>query len=326
MRSLALSLVVLIGCAGVDETPALEKAARLEGPLELQPGAGGNVWVFLYAPKEGFPISPAVPLFATAVSSTALAVRPQYRLGPVEPNPYRAFALLDANGNFDAQVDVLAQPGAGDWVTVGREVNLQPGKTLEQPLALAQRILVEPPAFRVDTQATQLVLDEQPNQLASVVVISDDAGGRLQKSRGGFQVGILDADDDGRGDDADGDGVPELTLQFALRWVPRPGQLEAGLQVVVPMVFDPSPFLTALGGQPGLSVAADRLQLFVTPQAFQLKPGVAGLAGRTALQAIPRGEYELVALPTNGQFWRVPNGLAGTMPSQATRFRFDRAN
>jgi hypothetical protein len=36
------------------------------------------------------------------------------------------------------------------------------------------------------------------------------------------------------------------------------------------------------------------------------------------------GDYELVALSGNGQFWRVPNQLAGVHPSQGLRFHVDR--
>ena len=36
--------------------------------------------------------------------------------------------------------------------------------------------------------------------------------------------------------------------------------------------------------------------------------------------------YELVVLVAGGQFWRVPNQLAGERASQATRFHFDRVS
>lgn len=325
VRTLVTLAVVLAGCAGLDETVAPERLATLQGSLQLPAGAGGNAWVFLYLPGEGFPSTPVAPRYATAVSAERVSRgAPRYLFLPLEPNPFRLWGLLDGDGNFDPQVDVLAQPGAADWVATGQAVNLQPGKLSDVPLEVGTRIRSEPPAFHVDTQETVLVLDGDPRAPSSFVVLSDDAGGKLNLKQGGFRIGLADPDGDGRPQDNDGDGAPDLTLTFVLRLKPLPGQLAPDAQVVVPLAFDPTAFLQELGGRVGLSVRADRLQLTVVPVAQELTPGKQGKTVRTALTAIPRGDYELVVLADGGQFWRVPNALADSLPSQGTRFRFDR--
>ncbi len=93
--------------------------------------------------------------------------------------------------------------------------------------------------------------------------------------------------------------------------------------VVVPMVFNPAPFLASLGSNLQAEVAVQRLQLFLVPQAQAVtyQPG----RGRVLdpLPAIPIGAYELVVLQRSGQYWRLPNDLGtSSHPSQALRFRF----
>src|SRR5256885_632363 len=70
--------------------------------------------------------------------------------GSVAPNPYRLWGFLDVDSNFDPNVDVLAQAGAGDRVASGgSELNLQPGQTLSQDVKIAELVSNEPPGFRL---------------------------------------------------------------------------------------------------------------------------------------------------------------------------------
>jgi hypothetical protein len=241
----------------------------------------------------------------------------------VAPNPYRLWGFLDVDSSFDPDVDVLAQAGAGDRLGEGVEVNLQPGQTLAQDLELTELVQNEPPGFRLQGDETDVVLDGSAGN-AVVLTLVSDAVGRLDPKRTAFHVGLRDADSDGQPDDLDGDGVPELSLQIFLRWLPRPGQDNGGGSVIVPLVFDPSPFLRTLGGRLDTEVAVTQLQGAVIPQAQRVTFQPGRLPTVMPVGAAPRGDYELIALAPNGQFWRLPNDLGPELPSQSVRFHFDR--
>src|SRR5437870_2190032 len=121
---------MLCGCGVTDPWP-LPRAGRVEGNARVTSGLTGDVWAFLYAPQEGPPGPPAVPLFLTALSALRLrSSDTHFVFGSVEPNPYRLWGFLDVNSNFDPLIDVLAQPGASDCLANGDEINLQPGQEL----------------------------------------------------------------------------------------------------------------------------------------------------------------------------------------------------
>ena len=115
---------------------------------------------------------------------------------------------------------------------------------------------------------------------------------------------------------------------------PGPGQggpEDAGSepsQVVVPLLFNPLPFATVLQGDVTREVAAERLQLFLVPQARRVTRGPDAGTVTTPLGALPVGDYELWALSAEGAFWHVPNALgardAEALRSQALRFRITR--
>jgi len=315
--------MVFTGCAGVDEAPPLKKAAVVRGAVQ---GAPGDAWLFLYPPGQGFPGAPAVPAYVSAVSAGRRAEGDEsFVFAQVAPNPYRLWAFVDANGNFDPNIDVLAQPGAGDRVAAGSEVNLQPGKTLETAMAISGLVAREPPAFRLEGAETDLALDAQPNAPVALTLLADDMGKRLDAKKVGFAIGLADADHDGRPDDANKDSVPDLSLQLVLRFIPRPGQVKEGSTVVVPVILNPAPFLTALGGSVTTEVVVDRLQGYVLPQAQELISAPGKPDQIVPIGQPPAGEYELVALTATGQYWRLPNGLKGVLPGQGVRFHFDRS-
>jgi hypothetical protein len=106
--------------------------------------------------------------------------------------------------------------------------------------------------------------------------------------------------------------------------LPKPGEDRNEGSVIVPIVFDPSPFLSALGGELGTFVAVTRLSGVVVPLAQRLVTEPGRLPSITPVGAAPRGSYELIALAAGGQFWRVPNDLKGEQVSQGTQFHFDR--
>src|SRR6185369_5493102 len=87
----------------------------LEGMLSGPEGAAGDAYVFLDAPGEGPPSKPTVPELATAVSAVRLqAGDPPFVFASVPDGPHRLWGFLDRDRSVELDVDVLAQPGAGD--------------------------------------------------------------------------------------------------------------------------------------------------------------------------------------------------------------------
>lgn len=301
----------------------MPRNATVEGALHVPEGAGGSAWLFLYRPGEGPPGAPVTPAFATAISRERLATDPRFVFGEVRPNPWSLWGLLDGNDNFDPQVDVLAQPGAGDRVGEAQPINVQPGLRQRFDYSATTLVQFEPPAFHVVGAGAEVHYAVQTD-LVTPISISADAVGRLDAKKVGFPLGLVDADHDGRADDANGDGVPDLSLQFVLLWQPLPGQISTTDQLIVPLTFDPTPILASLGGDLLATFVMSDLQLYLVPQAQWLRRDASGRAALEAAGAPPPGGYALVALAVGGQFWRIPNELGPSIPSQATRFSFDR--
>ncbi len=314
-----------LGCAcGPTDPQVLKAVATLQGTLERPPGVLGDAWLFLSSPTQGPLGEPAVPIAATAVSAGQLERSSRYVFGEVRANPYRLFGVLDVDQDLRVDVDVLAQPTAGDRVGAGVELNLQPGRPVELDYAFPTLVTTEPPAFRVENATdTTFALDATQGGLTTLNLVAAPLG-RFDPSRHGFPVGLVDEDGDGLPDDRDGDRVPDLTLQALLRWRPAPGQHPAGTDVVVPLLIDPTSLLTTLQGNVRLTLLLERLSVTVVPQAQE----VVRRAGRREFRSFgapPAGDYELVVLTGTGQFWRMPNQLAPTEETQRLRLRFDRA-
>ncbi len=300
---------------------------RVQGNVVLTPGSRGNAFVFLYPDRAAGLYAKLLPVKTTAVSDVRLAKGDfHYLFAELKPNPYRLGGLLDVDRNLSFEVDVLAQATAGDRLSSSYPAfNLQPGAVLTVDLPIDEAVAREPPAFRLEGHAGDvLVLPDQP-ALIPLTLVSTDLG-LLDPSRSGFEVRVADEDGDGRADDADGDGLPDLHPRIALRFLPGPGQTEpTGASgrtgpVLLPLAFNPAPFLAALAGDLTRSVVVDRLQAFVVPRAVVLTSAPGRGAVTEALDAIPIGDCELWVLQPNGQYWRLPNGLGPSHPDQAVRF------
>lgn len=322
---MALGASLVLCACGVTDPQVLRPTAVVEGALSTPAGLTGDAWLFLYRPHEGPPGEPAFPVFVSAVSAGRLAQTGRYVFGEVSANPWRLWGFFDVDQDFRADVDVLAQPTAGDRTGEGIEFNLQPGRPFTLDYALERPVPFEPPAFRVENaDGETFALDTAEGVMLTTLTLVADPLGRFAPEKTGFSIGLLDEDGDGRPDDVDGDRVPDLTFTALLRWLPRPGQHPDGTDVVVPLLLNPAPFLTRLGNDVSLRLLVDRLSLTVVPQAQE----VLRRTGRRELRTFgppPIGEYELVVLGGGGQFWRLPNQLGPTTPSQALRFRFERA-
>lgn len=318
-------LLLLSACTEPSEKQVLDRLGTVEGPLTTS--LSGDAWLFLYKPGEGPPGAPAEPQAVSAVSAARLDAEHRYVIANVRPNPYRLYGLLDVDGDFDGTIDVLSQASAGDRVSKkGVEFQSQPGRGANVPFEIDDPVFVDPPAFSFEGEADNDVkLDPALDAVTPLTLVSD-ALGRYDAKKIAFVFGLVDADGDGRPDDTDGDFVPDLSIQLFLRWLPKAGQLPVGATVIVPLAFDPSPFLRTLENRLDTTVTTQRLQVVMVPQAQLLDPRgeVDGGASVSAFGAPPAGDYELVVLQAGGQFWRVPNQLGPTVKSQATRLHIDR--
>jgi hypothetical protein len=320
-----LPFALSVLACGVTDPQTLRATAVVQGAVIRPEGVSGDAWLFLYRPSEGPPGEPSFPVSVTGVSASQLERSGRYVFGEVAANPWRLWGFLDVDQDFRGDVDVLAQPTAGDRTSEAVEFELQPGRPLEREVAFTAQVTTEPPAFRVEN-ATGNVFGLDATEgvgLTTITLVADDLG-RFAATSTGFPIGLVDEDADGFPDDRDGDRVPDLTFTAFLRWLPRPGQHPSGTDVVVPMLLNPAPFLARLEGNVRLRLLVDRLSLTVLPQAQE----VLRRQGRRELRAFggaPVGDYELLVLSGGGQYWRMPNQLAGEAASQGLRFRFDRA-
>jgi hypothetical protein len=328
--ALFLCLLVLSGCPEEGIPP--KDSSRIEGQVVGPGSPRGDAYVFLFAPGEGPPRGPAVPRYVTAVPELRLSTGDaRFLFAEVLPGPYRLWGFLDANGDTDLSVDVLAQPGAGDWVPdAGVDVDAPAGGVLLQELSLTRRMRHGPPAFRVTGEGGDggvVTVPDSPLVLTSLTVEADGLG-LLRGEEARFFVRLRDEDGDGNADDLNGDGVPELFPQFFLRFVPRPGQTAA--QVIVPLVINPVPFIPILQGDVTREASSVSVQLFVIPQAQAVSDAGDGGQVLTPLAAIPVGEYQLWALSAEGAFWYVPNALGSrdseALRSQSLRFQIVRGD
>lgn len=324
---------MILACAVPAEVEP-RREARVDGHVTLAGPAVGNAFLFLFAPDEAPPAQRGSPLYVAAVPEVRLASGDKrFGFSDVSPDVYRLWGFLDANGDADPTVDVLAQPGAGDWVAEDSlELNVQPGQALPAELTLTRRVRHPLPAFRLVEQgeAGVITLTDSVTALTSLTVRSEDLG-LIRGEPPRFFLRLADTNGDGLPDDVNGDGVADVWPQFFLRFVPRPGQavpLDSQgrrAQVLVPLLPDVTPYLGSLQGTPGQEIAVESLRLFVVPlaQAITEEPGRGRVV--TPLGALPVGEYALWAVNDEGGVWFVPNGLgrrsAASVETQAVRFR-----
>lgn len=321
-RATFILIVLLTACGNPQRGPRRE--AELSGRVETTPGARGDAYVFLYAPGEGPPENLSSPRFVGGVSDVEVADGgARYLFSNLAPNPYRVWSFLDVDRNFDGEVDVLSQPGAGDRVGRGVEINVQPSDRFEQNVSPTQHVSLEPPALHLEgLDGGALELSDSISGVVSFTLVAD-ALDRLDATRIGFAVSLVDRDRDGSADDINGDQIPDVYPRTFLRWLPKPGQVtpaDVEGDVLLPLAFDPIPFLTSLSNDPEREVIVDRLNVFLVAQA-QVVENQKGAGQRiVSLPAIPPGDYELLVVHESGQFWKLPNGLGATIPSQAFRF------
>lgn len=339
---LLLVLVAATAAAGCGGPRYLERTGVVEGEAILSEGLRGDVYLFLSGQAEGPPGGQGAPRYATAIPDGRLGRGDRrFVFGGVAPNPYRLQAFLDSDRDFTPEVEVLAQPGAFDRRGRAVALNLQPGQRLEVAVTLDELVRWEPPAFLVLGAPPVTVLPDRPTSAVTLELRSHPQHG-FDPAHSGLVVSLSDANGDGRPDDSDGDGIPDLHPRVFLRYLPRSGQWrpvnqrgEPG-EVIVPLVFNPGPFLAGLAGDVRREIVVRQLVVLYLPlaQAITDEPGPGTVV--TPLAAVPPGEYELWIVSREGQFWKLPNALgspgetprAGPRPvaSQAARFEIVRSD
>jgi len=308
VRPLVLWVLVAAacGCGGPPEPPA----PAVTGTISVPPGATGDAFLFLYRPGEGPPARPALPEQATAVSAARLASGdPHFVFAGAPAREHRLWGFLDQDRSVQLDVDVLAQPSAGDLTARGVELPAVSPYEVPEPLALEVSTPFDPPAFELPGAGAFVVLPDQPLLPVRFTIRTTRLSGRLRQVA--FAFSLVDRDGDGQPDDADEDGQADLYPRIAFRFLHRPGQT-AG-DALLPLFIESEPAVrVALGGDPAPILPLDQLTLDMLPFAVD--------SGGNQLPAIPVGEYQLVVLEASGQVWTLPNGLAGSEPSQGIRF------
>ncbi len=319
---LGSALLMLAGACEPTEEMTLRASGQVSGSIVSD--LPGDAWVFLFEPGKGPPADASAPRSVSAVSALRRSSGDaHFVIAEVPANPYRLWGFLDTNRNFRSDIDVLAQPGAGDRVAEGVTVNVQPAREVRVDLPMPTLIQNEPPAFEVVDVTTDLPLDAAQGSVTTFQIHSARIEG-FDPKKTHFTLSLVDANRDGRPDDVNGDNVPDVSLTALLVFKPKPGQLAPGSTLVVPLVFDVTPFLAALNGSLTTSVTTDALTLVVVPQAQELAVSADGGTELRQFGLPPAGSYDLVLTSTAGQFWGVPNQLGPTVPSQGVLFHFDR--
>ena len=236
----------------------------LEG--EVRASLGGDVFLFLGDARalSGGLTEAALPQVTAVPRERRARGDDHFVFASVEPGRWDLFGFVDVDGSARLDVDVLAQPDEGDLLLPPVEVSLVEGARKRLDLEVSLRARESPPRVTVvGREGQEMVLGDQPTTLVSLTLAAS----------GGLHVHLIDADGDGRADDANGDGLPELWPRTFLRFVPRPGQTVPmdvegrRAEVALPLIADPLATLLPLGGDVTRRLRLDTLQLLVWPQA-----------------------------------------------------------
>ncbi len=315
-----LATIALGACGVPSEENPRTGVASVRGLVSNPVSAPADTFLFLFPPGAGFPGTPVVPVYATAVSGPRIERGdPHFVFAAVQPNPWRLWAMSDGDANFRTDVDVLGQPTAGDAVSGGQEINVQPQDAFVADVSLAHRVDFNPPAFSVVGQTG--VRELHPGQRNELFTLAAENLSGTLRGEAAFHIGIVDANGDGQADDADRNGLPDTTLQLALRYRPPAGTAPMDGDVFLPLLYDPSPVVRGAAGSASHFVAVRELVAACLGTATHVKQLQNGMVETLVLRTVPAGDYELIAFASSGQFWRVPNQLGPTIASQSVAFR-----
>lgn len=325
MRRAAAILLVLGACVSPD-APA-PTSAVLHGTLSFPTDAGpGDAFVFLYAGNDGpLPRGSGRPV---QLSSVPLARQfggegpdADFVFAQVDPGRYRLRGIVDARQTFDPYVDVLAQPFAGDADVGLTPVALSAGESARVGVSGGRVTQWDPPMFTVDSPSSGNVSMTSDSQGFTIMHVKVSALPFGDASRTAFLYGSADADHDGKLDDFNGDGQPDVYPEVVLQRIhrdddgPEFSYPDGGpLTILLPAATvqpDPVGRDEQVATDVGTLRAVNGLYVLIPPIAV-VAEGVdpSGKPLTRRLPAIPVGQYAITVVQATGQFWQVPNGLA----------------
>jgi hypothetical protein len=154
--------------------------------------------------------------------------------------------------------------------------------------------------------------------------------------RTAFVYGSVDADGDGKLDDDNHDGTPDVFPEVVLQRIAQDDdgpEFKDGdgkpLQIVIPTTVQPDP--AGRSETLGTRQVVNGLYVLIAPVAAVVLPADATGRVRTRqLPSLPVGPYQITVLTGEGQYWQLPNGLGpdglfaanhgGPYASQSARF------
>ncbi|WP_164009319.1 hypothetical protein [Pyxidicoccus trucidator] len=376
LGGLAFTSLLGLGCEAPPIVPTADgrqntRTARIEGNLVVNSTARGNAVVLLYdaarpPPPQGtgrpiaFTVVPAAQLFGAAGNTLPGPFTAPFTFSLVSPGSYLLRGFIDADTcganpvqpchvpDFIPWYGVTSEPNAGDVggaavhpstgvpltleVTADADGQPQPLTGVSVSFSDTARVPLDRPAFTVT--APDRVVGSTPKVLRLQRAALQ--AGAVDQRPPGFLVSYVDADRDGRPDDANKDGVPDLWPRVVVRKladaaglteendVDRNGVLDdpgidhpradgvvdgkPDLVVLAAGLIPDGPIaaLTDEAGNPRMTpVILPELQVVVRPLALD----ASNPAAPVQLKEMPKGRYTLVLIQSTGQTWRVPNEM-----------------
>ncbi|MFP2910715.1 hypothetical protein ACLESD_37890 [Pyxidicoccus sp. 3LFB2] len=382
LGGLALTSLLGLGCEPPPIVPTADRrqnthTARIEGNLVVNSRARGNAVVFLYdaerpPPPQGtgrpiaFTLIPAAQLFGASGDTLPGPFTAPFTFSLVPVGRYMLRGFIDSDTcatqpqpchtpDFNPWYGVTSEPNAGDVggaavdpttgapivleITEDADKRPQPLTGVSVSFSDTARVPVDRPAFTVTPP------DRMMGSTTKVLRLQRAAlhGGAVDQRPPGFLVSYVDADRDGKPDDANKDGVPDLWPRVVVRKLADSGLLEDndldrdgvldadapadkypradGLQDGKPelvvlaagLVPDgPIAALTDEQGNPRMTpVIVPELTVVVRPLALD----GSNPAAPVQLREMPKGRYTLVLIQSTGQTWRVPNEMDPVLAS-----------
>ena len=290
--------------------------------LALQPAAEDfSVVVFAFAADNPPPpLGGGEPVAVTVLRKADFGAGDSapYRLGPLATGAYTVRAFLDDNDNFTPWFGTMNQPDLGD---VGGgyvdgtgafqvvTVDAQQGASLDVPVIISRLATypVNRPAFSV-TGPGPVLMPATGSVAVALTALSELND--VASVQGVFPIQWIDVTADGRADDVNGDGNPDvypLIVADLLDPEDESNMRVSGRGVRIPGLIDPRQFIGL--GFPAMDVTAtatvvptNSLQVIFPALATSQEQGGAVITP-------PAGRYRITLVNGAGQTWALPNEL-----------------
>lgn len=321
----------------VEDTPL--PTGGIEGNVQLtfEPqGEDFSVVVFAFdVNNPPPPLGGGSPVAVDVIRKADFAspMQASYALGPLPTGNYTVRAFLDANDDFTAWFGALNQPNAGDVGggfidAMGQlqtvTVDAQMGPTTAIPVIISPLATypVDRPAFTF-TSGGPVLAPGTASVAVSLTALS--ALNDVATVQGIFPIQWVDVDGDGRADDINGDGNPDVFPIIVADLLDPEDEANLRLSargVRIPGLVDPRQFIGL--GFPGLDPTATAT-VVTTNSLGVLFPAVAiSQEEGGATIAPPPGRYRVTLVNSAGQTWSMPNELQGAQgtPLQSSQGLF----